>query len=80
MEFRPNEQERFDYLKYGIPTAFPIAALCVKDFETKSKRMLFVPGEDDVEAVLWVGGDFRVVFTNGRTRTYSKREIVYFEQ
>lgn len=80
MEFRPNEQESFDYLNYGIPPSFPLATLCVKDHEMKSKRMLFVPGEDDVEAVLWVGGDFRVVFMNGRTRTYSKREIVYFEQ
>lgn len=79
MEFKPNNQERFDYLNYGIQPAFPIAALCVKDYETKSKRVLFVSGEDEVENVFWVGGDFRVVFTNGRTRTYSKREIVYFE-
>lgn len=80
MEYKPTEKERFDYLNYGIVPVFPLTALCVKDYEGQSKQVVFEPGEEGVDALQMGGGVFRVLFTNGRTRTYSKREIVYFEQ
>ena len=76
MEFKPTEQERFDYLNYGIAPAFPLAALCVKGCEGESKRIVFVPGEDEVGGLQWAGGDFRVLFTNGRTHAFKERDRV----
>ncbi len=74
------EEEKSNYLKFGVPIVRELAALCVKDPFEETGSVLLEPGLGDVENIRWVmGADIEVWYQNGRVRYYPEKRVLYYE-